>query len=646
MAIVSLVGWVLATPAEAVQTAHSVVVTDDPANWTPNVRDGQVNAVLQIGTKVVVGGTFTTVRRAGTSTDLTRNYIFAFDMNTGVIDPNFVPQLTGSVEALALGPDGQSVFVAGGFGSTNGSTSYRRLVRLNLSNGQIVTGFQANPSSRVYDIVARGSWLYAAGGFTSIQGVSRSGLARVNPTTGAVDPGFNLPVTGPQNGGSLAVREIDVSPDGSKLVLIGNFSSVGGQARNQVAIIDAASNPATVSSWQTDQFPFVNPANPTETWCSPTFRTFLRDIDISPDGAYFVIVTTGAYRANRLCDTASRWELGASGPGQQPTWVDWAGGDTFWGVGITGTAVYVGGHFRWMNNPYDSNAPGPGAVPREGIAALDPRNGLPLTWDPGRARGVGVFTLPATAQGLWVGNDTDRLGGEFRQRLGFFPVAGGTALPSDAPYVLPGDFYNVDRTTGQLRARSYNGNTFGSTSTVATGYADARGAFAVNGLLYTGWSDGTLRVRAFDGTTLGAVTNLDLYGLEVQPPSGFRIPGTSTRVPAFTTHLASTTGMFFENGRLYYTVAGENRLYYRYFTPESQVVGAMLHVASTGDGVAWSDVTGMTIANGNLYFARSNGNLYRVAWNGGRPTGAVTQIGGSGIDGVNWASRGIFVFNP
>ena len=115
-------------------------------------------------------------------------------------------------------------------------------------------------------------------------------------------------------------------------------------------------------------------------------------------------------------------------------------------------------------------------------------------------------------------------------------------------------------------------------------------------------------------------------------------------MPAFSTHLASMTGMFFDGGRLYYTVSGNPRLYYRYFTPESRTIGANLFVASTGDGVNWSNVRGMTMASGNLYFELTDGNLFKVAWSGGHPTGAVTQIGGPLVDGVNWTSQGLFAF--
>ncbi len=83
-ALVALSLLAVGAPASAVQTPHAVVVTDDPADWTPDVLDGQVDAVLQMGTKIIVGGDFTQVRRHGTTQTFTRNNIFAFDMNTGI----------------------------------------------------------------------------------------------------------------------------------------------------------------------------------------------------------------------------------------------------------------------------------------------------------------------------------------------------------------------------------------------------------------------------------------------------------------------------------------------------------------------------------------------------------------------------------
>ena len=104
------------------------------------------------------------------------------------------------------------------------------------------------------------------------------------------------------------------------------------------------------------------------------------------------------------------------------------------------------------------------------------------------------------------------------------------------------------------------------------------------------------------------------------------------------------TGMFFHRGRIYYTVSGDTRLYYRYFTPESQIVGANLFVASTGDGVMWSKVRGMTMSSGQLVYATSEGKLWRVAFDD-RPVGSSTQIGGQGKDGLDWTSTGLFSFD-
>jgi hypothetical protein len=136
------------------------------------------------------------------------------------------------------------------------------------------------------------------------------------------------------------------------------------------------------------------------------------------------------------------------------------------------------------------------AVAREGIAALDPVNGLPLSWNPGRDRGVGAFALVGTSQGLWIGSDTDRIGRyEYHGRIAFMPLAGGTPVPESRVGTLPGDLFRL-ATDGAVTRRAFDGATLGAPSTVATGvdWSTIRGAFVVSGRLYTGHVDGTRTV--------------------------------------------------------------------------------------------------------------------------------------------------------
>ena len=59
---------------------------------------------------------------------------------------------------------------------------------------------------------------------------------------------------------------------------------------------------------------------------------------------------------------------------------------------------------------------------RPGIGALNPLTGKALPWNPTRSRGVGVRAFVATAAGLLVGSDTDKLGREYHGRIGMFPL--------------------------------------------------------------------------------------------------------------------------------------------------------------------------------------------------------------------------------
>jgi len=621
-----------APPAQAVQTSQAKVVSDDPVNWTPHVLDGRVKAIVQVGDTVVLGGLFTQVSSADGRTIYDRTNLVAFNATTGAVSTSFAPEVDGEVTSLAVAEDNASVFVGGFFDTVNGTPS-RSLARIRLSDGALVPGFTAPKlNGRVKDLRLSGGRLFVAGTFGYVADRPQAALATVDPKTGAFDPFQGLTFSGPRNGGVLQVMKMDVTPDGSRLVAIGNFTKVEDQSRPQIAVLDLTGQRARLADWHTDFY---------SAQCSSSFDSYMRDLDIAPDGSYFVVSTTGSYAGGPPgpCDTTARFETGARGSNLKPTWVNYTGGDTTYAVAVTGTAVYVGGHFRWQNNPHRGDKAGPGAVAREGIAALDPTNGLPLRWNPGRTKGVGVFDMLATSQGLWVGSDTDRIGNwEYHARIAFFPLAGGTEVPRLNPGQLPGEVYVVPTGGSNVSPRKvhFDGQTVGDATVAPAGglsWDKVRGAFMLGDQLYTGWSDGSFTRRSFDGSSFGLSQVID----------------TADQLVVDTTwhnDVASATGMFVHNGRLYYTRSGSNYLYYRYFTPESLVVGAQRLTASASiTGVDFSRVAGMFLVGDQLYFASSSdGILRRVSFRDGAPVpGTVRPVSGPTIDGLDWRSRAIFV---
>jgi PKD repeat protein len=623
---------VLATPATAAP-ADEMLASANPENNTPRVLDGKVAAIVRSGNTMIVGGSFTQVREADAAAPvLARSGIFAFNITTGAIDTDFNPVLANvngkkpEVKALAVSADGQSVYLGGVFRTVNGSGP-ARLQAVQLSDGQEVSSFANKaPNKSVFDLKLVGDRLYVSGSFTKIGADARGGLASLDPTTGALTTAVTTGFAGTNLGGVTTVRKFDVTPAGDRLIAIGNFTSVSGQARSQVAMLDTSGATATVASWSTSRFP---------TGCSSAFDTYLRDIDLSPDGSFFVIVTTGGWGGTgTTCDSATRWETYRSGA-QDFTWIDFTGGDTFWAVEVTGPVAYVGGHFRWLNNAYTTtgDSAGAGAEAREGLAALDTRNGLPFSWDPGRKRGVGVFDFLATQEHLWAGSDTSTWAGERRDRLAAFPFAGGVDLPDDELGTLPGDIVQLDSDTvagTDVRARYLNGAGSPTTTTPTSSedWSKVRGSVMIDDKVYTGWSDGTFKVRTFDGVSFGPASNVDLGS-----PLG-----------RFAQDLPSVNAMFFDprDGRLYFTLpGGGGGLYYRYFTPESGVVGAVRWDQSRAASVTAIDaanIRGAFLVGDQLHFVDKFGVLKKITFNNGQFSGSATTVNSA----IDWRARGVF----
>jgi hypothetical protein len=440
--------------ASAFGPVQPTLVGAVPGTNTPNVADGTVYAITQVGNEVIVGGSFTSVTAPGTTTNpVTRDYLFGFDATTGQISTTFVPQLNvGPVEGLTPGIAPNTVYVAGSFTTVNGTAS-KSVALINTLTGQLVSGWAPSSMNSVaWTVKVADGHLLVGGDFTAVASVAHAGLVSLNPSTGKSDGYVTLQVAGHHNytgqpgqsDAPVGVHRMDVSPDGTKLVMVGNFKTVDGVVHDQIAMVDLGATNADVDpNWNTSGY--------TATCASNAYDTYMRDIAFSPDGSYFAVAATGGgtFSSNTdgtrsLCDTVTRWSTTDTGTDVQPTWIDYTGNDSFESIATTGSAIYLGGHERWVNNSAGSDSPGEGSVPRPGLAAVNPVNGLPYSWNPGRnPRGAGAYALYVSSTGLYVGSDTTYIGNHqyYRGRLAYFPLAGGENVTDPTPVALPANVY-------------------------------------------------------------------------------------------------------------------------------------------------------------------------------------------------------------
>lgn len=447
----------------------SGVVSPAPVSWTPNVFAGTTDSTLCtqwfggpcanatvysttiVNGEVVVAGAFTQACQPGPTSSghckagtlVTRDDIFAYQLGTGVIDPNFTPQLDqGPAYSVAAGPN-NTVYVGGSFTTVNG-TGHRGIVQLSVTpgvaatDGQVVSTFSGNVSNTVRQVAFNGNALYIGGQFTTADSHSVTDVARLNAATGAFDTTFSMTLSNPASSLPLKVESMSLSPSGSTLAIGGTFLDVNGQSRPRVALINTGGGlglTATLANWAA---PIL--ANN----CSGE-HDYVRGIDFSPDGSYFVIATTG-YKSDTsgvasVCDAAARFTANVNaGTSVQPTWTNYTGGDSEYSVQVTTSAVYVGGHNRWVNNECGNNAAcEANTVLTMGFSAIDPNTGLAIAWfHPLTLRGAGTMSLTAfpggefagSNGGVLVGNNTTVNGqGQYHSFNAMFPLTSTTSSP-------------------------------------------------------------------------------------------------------------------------------------------------------------------------------------------------------------------------
>jgi hypothetical protein len=452
------------------------LVSDTPASYTPNVTGAacydpavatscrQVRAYEVVGDTVYAGGAIDSVLNPNGSSAGTYGNVLAFNLRTGVVDTAFRPLFKGSngvydgtVNALLASPDGKSLFIGGDFKTVNGRSA-PGLVKWDLATNTQVTGFLprigADGSSRKVNALAWvGGQLWVGGFFTSAGGASRRALASLDPVTGNATGAVNVAVAGASasaDSGATSILKIAVNPAASRAVLIGNFTSVSGAVRYQVAMlnIDAAGT-ASLAGWAATYNTTASQYGVGSRACTANKSVWVRDVDWAPDGGSFVLAGTGGgHYYPSLCDSVSRWPVPANPVDDTanvyPLWINYSNADTFLSVRTSGSYAYAGGHQKSMNYRV-YRGPGtraPSLVYQDnsvhtigsdtfsgevhyGLTALDTATGLAVpTWNAGSSteRGKGWSGMQVTSSGLLVGGDVSRLHGFFGHRIGYLPL--------------------------------------------------------------------------------------------------------------------------------------------------------------------------------------------------------------------------------
>ena len=371
-----------------IASSHAQAAYDDQpiGEWEPN---GAVLALAEQGGMVFVGGNFTSWRNLVTGTVVARSRLAALDAVTGAPIAGWVANANGAVKALAVAPDGLTLFVGGEFRQLNG-TAQNRLAAVATGSGALVPGWRASSGGTVNAIVAIDDRVIVAGAFGAINGVTRQRLAAVSAGNGAVIADWVAHAD--QNVFALATG----GAAGSVLVG-GRFRTLDGVGRDYLGAVDPLTG--NVTSWRPP--PRCIDSNP----------CMVLSLAVGDGRAYAAVAGPGGQgAAYDLVTGALRWRVYADGDVQVAAYSD-------------GNA-YFGGHF----------SPDFGGAERTMLAAVNAATGALMPFAPLLHTAYpGVQALLATPDMLRAGGSFTNAGGTGLDRLAGFPVE---ILPP--PLIAPG----------------------------------------------------------------------------------------------------------------------------------------------------------------------------------------------------------------
>ena len=604
---------------------HTRLAYDVPRTNIPLITTGEITDLEYIGNRVFVAGTFTSIRNntAGNTTSYNQPSLAAFNIDTGLVDPNFRPTFGGGgVTEVEASPDGTKLFIVGRFNTVNGITK-RKVASLNPTTGAVNTGFTADANAAATSVEASNTTVYIGGQFTTINGATRISLAAVNSTTGANIPGFLNNLSGGVGvNGDLSVQALVLTHDGTKLLVVHTGSQIAGQYRFGMGLIDTQTNlllPWRSHLWD-DNLQFVGGV------------TRIYAGAIAPNDQYFVVSSGSGGDRPPISDTAVAYPI-AGGDNVQPLWISRCF-DSAYSVAISEKAVYLGGHFNYQESPTAPD-PWPGLdnvgygrgqglagyglgdaiVIRDHVGAVDPATGKALEWGPGSNSFEGNKAMLVMPRGVIAGGDATTQGGYNVGRIAFYdfnsiPAVGpnetaivnpilGRVEPADAEFVVDGTATaasGVQRVQLEVRERDTgrylqdNLTTWGNANTINVNLASPNATSTTWSLPLT--ISGNHRIQLLAKTygvngssdASKAVKNIETFGLadetpttSVSGPSGSIIPTTTFTVTGTAQDdvgVNSITFSFRDSQNRYLQDDGSTASTYNTFRGLPDVVGA------------------------------------------------------------------------
>ena len=164
----------------------------------------------------------------------------------------------GKVYAQALSEDGRTLYIGGRFnsvrerppGTAGGATlAVNNVAAVDVATGAPVSAFRPAVTSDdgtapvVRALAAKNGRVYVGGNFTTVGGQARRNLAAVDPATGALDANFSATV------GDNTSTVFALAADASRLYIGGVFASVNGTSRGNLAAVNPSTG-ATDNAWR------------------------------------------------------------------------------------------------------------------------------------------------------------------------------------------------------------------------------------------------------------------------------------------------------------------------------------------------------------------------------------------------------------